>query len=200
MGSPYHATRFAVVAISEALHLEFESLKSKLKVTVLCPAWVNTKILDSSRNRPQELQDDVPRPEDPMAQAYRKRIAEEGLPPEFIADKVFEAVRDEQLYTWTHPELKEAVRRRIETFSRLEIQRWPQHLAGWRRTCRSLHQPAETSDPLDTNAENIRLSQQAQHQVSLRFEIIEVPRLHQHTGIAQQPEHPFVFSTNARHS
>lgn len=114
MGSPYHATKFAVVAISEALHLEFESLKSKLKVTVLCPAWVNTKILESARNRPGTMRNEVARPEDPMAEAYRKRIAEEGLPPAFVAEKVFEAVRDEQLYTWTHPQFKDAVRKRTE--------------------------------------------------------------------------------------
>jgi hypothetical protein len=49
-----------------------------------------------------------------LAEAYRKRITEQGLPPEFVADRVFEAVRDEKLYIWTHPEFKDAVRWRME--------------------------------------------------------------------------------------
>jgi NAD(P)-dependent dehydrogenase (short-subunit alcohol dehydrogenase family) len=112
--APYHASKSAVVAITESLHLEFAAIKSKLRASVLCPAWVKTQILDSARNRPASLSHEERRPVSRLAEAYRKRITEQGLPPEFVADRVFEAVRDEKLYIWTHPEFKDAVRWRME--------------------------------------------------------------------------------------
>ena len=112
--APYHATKFAVVATSESLYLEFLTTKSKLRVSVLCPAWVRTKIMDSERNRPAGLSNDTPRAKSAFSDEYRKRIDVEGLPTEFVAEKVFEAVRDERLYILTHPEFNETVRRRMK--------------------------------------------------------------------------------------
>lgn len=114
MGAPYHASKFAVVAISESLHLEFAMNKARLGVSVLCPAWVNTRILDSARNRPAGLSNESARVSSEMAAAYRRRIETQGLPPEFVADRVFEAVRDEKLYILTHPEFNDFVRLRME--------------------------------------------------------------------------------------
>jgi hypothetical protein len=40
---------------SESTQLELERAGSKIKVSVLCPAWVNTNILHAGRNRPADL-------------------------------------------------------------------------------------------------------------------------------------------------
>ena len=51
----YCATKHAVVAISECLHLDLAVTgnSSKVQVSGLCPAWVKTNIADSERNRPE---------------------------------------------------------------------------------------------------------------------------------------------------
>jgi NAD(P)-dependent dehydrogenase (short-subunit alcohol dehydrogenase family) len=105
----YCASKFAVVAISEALHHELALRKSKIKVSVVCPASVNTHIYDSERNRPTALRDPPKRTQTPEAEAAeaasREMVAKgvaEGIPPEKAAERVFEAIRDETFYVLTH--------------------------------------------------------------------------------------------------
>lgn len=50
--APYSASKFALVAISEALYHELAMAQASLGVSVLCPGWVNTDIYRSARNRP----------------------------------------------------------------------------------------------------------------------------------------------------
>lgn len=111
-GAPYNVSKFGVVALTEALHYELAVTKSKLGASVLCPAWVRTRILDSSRNRPDRF---AAKAEPTIAKAwqaaFRARLSE-GLTPAFVAERVFEAVRARQLYIWTHPEYRPAVRAR----------------------------------------------------------------------------------------
>lgn len=40
--------------------------------------------------------------------AFEARL-DEGLTPDQVAARVLEAIRDEQLYIWTHPEYRRAV-------------------------------------------------------------------------------------------
>jgi short-subunit dehydrogenase len=87
-------------------------------VSVLCPGWVNTRIVDAERNRPVELRNDplaIPvRPEDAtIAQAVRQ-AAQAGMSPAQVAECVFQAIRNEQLYIFTHPETKAWVRLQME--------------------------------------------------------------------------------------
>src|ERR1051325_4326893 len=52
----YKVTKHGVVSLSETLCCELAAMKSKIGVSVLCPAGVNTRVMDSERNRPEELQ------------------------------------------------------------------------------------------------------------------------------------------------
>ena len=52
----YTATKAAVVALSESWAGELE--RKGIKVSVLCPAFVQTRIYDSERNRPEQYQTD----------------------------------------------------------------------------------------------------------------------------------------------
>jgi NAD(P)-dependent dehydrogenase (short-subunit alcohol dehydrogenase family) len=54
----YNVSKHGVVALSETLNHELTMRQTKLKVSVLCPAYVNTRILDCDRNRPENLQND----------------------------------------------------------------------------------------------------------------------------------------------
>ena len=52
---PYDASKHAVVAVSEGLHHAMKMAGLPVGVSVLCPGWVNTKIIDSDRNYPAEF-------------------------------------------------------------------------------------------------------------------------------------------------
>jgi len=111
----YSVTKHAVVALSEVLYHELSLAGAPVSVSVLCPAWVNTRLADADRNRPAQFGGGQAPPsrEEPMQMAVRQLLAT-GLPPEKIAEDVLEAVREKRLYILTHPEFDEAVRTRVE--------------------------------------------------------------------------------------
>jgi hypothetical protein len=91
---------------------------AKLRVSVLCPLYVDTRIVDADRNRPPDLQNDSPpelsRPElQPAGQAFRQLLAS-GHTPAQIADDVFNAIRDEKLYVINDPRTLDGARTRME--------------------------------------------------------------------------------------
>ncbi len=100
----YSASKFAVVNISEGLAARLKPLG--IGVTVLCPGFVRTRINESGRNRPERYGPArVPDPASP-AGIMRARIIEltqSGLDPADVAAQVVSAIRDEELYVFTHP-------------------------------------------------------------------------------------------------
>ena len=120
--APYQVSKHAVVALSENLYFSLAYRQSKLKVSVLCPGWVNTKILESERNRPEGLLNPPPsQPLDPAIQAYieqmvgeMRKAVETGMKPGQVANLVFDAIRNEQFYIVTHPEFNPMIKRRME--------------------------------------------------------------------------------------
>ena len=114
--APYNVTKHSVVTMSESLHHELAMASAgRVKVSVLCPGWVNTKIAESERNRPAELPETGPEApaHDVMLQMVKGFLAN-GLPPARVADLVFAAIRDERFYILTHPEWKPMIRTRME--------------------------------------------------------------------------------------
>jgi NAD(P)-dependent dehydrogenase (short-subunit alcohol dehydrogenase family) len=115
--APYCATKHAVVAVSECLHHDLTlAAGGKVKVSVLCPAWVKTNIADSERNRPSSL----PRraeagtsPQEQMLESMVRQAVANGIPPEVVAEKVHRAVVEERFWILTHPKTKGAVEKRM---------------------------------------------------------------------------------------
>jgi NAD(P)-dependent dehydrogenase (short-subunit alcohol dehydrogenase family) len=114
--SPYHATKFAVVSLTESLHYELALANAKLKTSVLCPGFVRTNIMDSGRNRPEHLRAALPTAEASQALlgAFQSVVAS-GIAPSVVAERVLEAIREERFYVFPHPEMLVAVRARMET-------------------------------------------------------------------------------------
>ncbi len=98
---PYNASKHAVVAISETLHHELTLMAPHVKVSVLCPGWVNTKIAESARNRPEHLQIPVAEGDGDAASLLRGAI-EKGMAPDDVAAKVFAAVQNDEFWILTH--------------------------------------------------------------------------------------------------
>ncbi len=101
----YNVTKHAVVTLSETLAQELALVGAPVKVSVLCPGFVQTKIADSSRNRPPDLADgaDRARPE-AFEQMVRAAVAS-GMPAADVGALVAAAIREERFYVLPHPEL-----------------------------------------------------------------------------------------------
>lgn len=114
----YEVTKHSVVSLSEALHFELANRGAKVKVSVLCPGYVNTQIMDSERNRPEELRNDPGdvklNPEHEAAEETLRQTILDGISPDQVADQVFEAIRQDQFYILTHPKMKRLVQKRME--------------------------------------------------------------------------------------
>jgi len=109
----YNVTKHAVVTLSETLARDLDDAGAKIKVSVLCPGFVATKILDSDRNRPEALADGAEREPGEMEEIVRQVIAT-GMPPAEVAEHVHRAVRDERFYILTHPDYRAQVRERFD--------------------------------------------------------------------------------------
>jgi NAD(P)-dependent dehydrogenase (short-subunit alcohol dehydrogenase family) len=112
--SPYAASKFAVVGMSEGLAIQLKPLG--IGVTVLCPGYVRTRISESGRNRPQRYGPaQAPDPASP-AGALAARLGElaaSGLAPSDVAAQVLDAMRKKELYVFTHPEMHAEVSERF---------------------------------------------------------------------------------------
>ena len=113
----YCASKHAVVALSESLYHELTLTGSKVKVSVLCPAVVNTRIGESERNRPDVLRDaagaGVPAQQmQAMEQAFRATLAA-GQAPEEVAGAVVDAIKDERFYILPHEKMADQVANRL---------------------------------------------------------------------------------------
>jgi NAD(P)-dependent dehydrogenase (short-subunit alcohol dehydrogenase family) len=117
----YNVTKHAVVALTETLHHDLARLGTRVKCSVLCPAYVPTGIADSERNRPAELADPqrARTAADLAREAGLKKAVERGrVSADQVAQAVFEAVRDERFYILTHPKVLGAVQARMEDILR----------------------------------------------------------------------------------
>jgi len=101
--SPYSASKFAVVSMSEGLAKQVAPLG--IGVTVLCPGFVRTRISDSGRNRPGRYGPaPAPDPASPAGKlaAQLADLGRLGLDPMDVAAQVLTAIREDELYVFTH--------------------------------------------------------------------------------------------------
>jgi NAD(P)-dependent dehydrogenase (short-subunit alcohol dehydrogenase family) len=114
-GSVYAVTKHGVVTLSETLHHELAERGGKVKVSVLCPGLVKTRIVDCARNRPELLAATAPLgPVEAAGWETLRQQMQTGMPPAQVADAVFQAIREERFYILTHPEGKDWIRTRLE--------------------------------------------------------------------------------------
>ncbi len=112
--SIYNVSKHAVVTLSETLHKELSLLGTEVKVSVLCPGFVDTRIIDSERNRPTELQNPTPTVRHPTFEEMARTALAAGLPPAEAAAQVVDAIKRERFYVLTHPEFAPRVRERMD--------------------------------------------------------------------------------------
>jgi NAD(P)-dependent dehydrogenase (short-subunit alcohol dehydrogenase family) len=112
LAGPYSATKFAVVGMTEVLAAELA--ETPIGVSVLCPSWVRTRMLDNGRNRPAQYGGPIELDAD-SANAERNaryaRALESGLDPADVAELVIGAIETRRLFVFTHAETRAAVER-----------------------------------------------------------------------------------------
>lgn len=110
----YSASKHAAVRITEALYASLREQGAPIGVTLLCPGLVNTRIYQSERNRPQDLQPAGGAAEEtPELQAIAADLYAGAISPQEVADQVFAAVCANRLYVLTTSSYDEAIMSRM---------------------------------------------------------------------------------------
>jgi NAD(P)-dependent dehydrogenase (short-subunit alcohol dehydrogenase family) len=113
----YCVSKHAVVTLTECLYHDVAQRSSRVGVSLLCPAYVPTGIIDSERNRPALLRNaQRPRTSEELArdEAMRKAVLSGKISAEQVAEMVFDAVQTNRFYILTHPKIKDAIRARMD--------------------------------------------------------------------------------------
>ena len=119
-GGAYNATKAAVVALSESWA---EELKSKgIRVSVLCPAFVQTRIYESERNRPAQYKSETAtQAEDNNFSKISEQMVKNGIDVSIVGKRVVEALIDGEMYIFTHPNYRPVVQRRYDAIDKAFI-------------------------------------------------------------------------------
>ena len=106
----YTTTKFAVVGFSEFLQQELKSQEVPIGVSVVCPGAVATRIAQSERNRPQDL-DTGQVGGSGAADPNAEQTPGTQLPEE-VAATILTGVEEGDTWILTHPEMKPLVESR----------------------------------------------------------------------------------------
>jgi NAD(P)-dependent dehydrogenase (short-subunit alcohol dehydrogenase family) len=101
----YSMTKFAAVALSEALEQELAS--TRVRVSVLCPGAVATN-LASAGSRPERLGGSTER----LQQRFLQDAIAHGTSPEYVARRVLEAIQGQEFYVFTDTSSRPALEKR----------------------------------------------------------------------------------------
>jgi len=111
--SVYCVSKHGVVTMSECLKHELRRAKASIGVSVLCPAYVKTGIVDSTRNRPPELAKDNPLGA-PYREGVRKAVESGRLSAAEVAKLTLDAVKADRFYVIPHAKMKAHVETRLQ--------------------------------------------------------------------------------------
>lgn len=103
----YASTKYAVVAISEALRIELA--ESGVGVSVFAPSAVRTGIADSARSRPERFGG---RGEEASPRSAAEMLSNEGISPLDAARLLLAGVSDRRFYIFTDTGLRERIANR----------------------------------------------------------------------------------------
>ncbi len=111
----YNVSKYGVVALSEGLRAEFAP--RGIGVSVLCPGFIRTQIMDSLRNLPERF-DRIP--DDRLAairsiepfKMIQERVSN-GIDPFYVGELVREGIENDWPYIFTDVEFEPAVEGRF---------------------------------------------------------------------------------------
>ncbi len=107
--APYTGTKAAVVGMSEGWRMELAP--ENIKVSVLCPGFVNTRIYDSGRNKPDGVAPATADNAEDM-KAFLEAVVTTGMDVAVVGERVVEALLADETYIFTHPNYRASVKAR----------------------------------------------------------------------------------------
>jgi NAD(P)-dependent dehydrogenase (short-subunit alcohol dehydrogenase family) len=111
----YNVTKYGVVALSEGLR---NSLAPRgIGVSVLCPGWIRTRIMESARAVPERLAGHVPQADPAAAASPLMQLAsaaiQNGIDPLYVGELVVEGIQNDWPYIFTDTEFEHGVAARF---------------------------------------------------------------------------------------
>ncbi len=113
----YNVSKHAVVALTETLYQDLKLVTDQISASVLCPFFVATGISQSHRNKPGEFasSDAKPTKSQLIGQAMSDKAVGSGkVSAADVAQKVFDAIANDQFYIYSHPKALASVQTRME--------------------------------------------------------------------------------------
>jgi NAD(P)-dependent dehydrogenase (short-subunit alcohol dehydrogenase family) len=111
----YNVSKHAVVSISETLYQDLRLVTDQVTASVLCPFFVTTGITRSERNRPAALAAAQPTKSQLIGQAMSDKAVGSGrVTAPMVAQYVFDALREQRFYIYSHPQALGSVQTRLE--------------------------------------------------------------------------------------
>jgi len=100
----YNVTKHAVVSLTETLYQDLKLVSDQVSASVLCPYFVPTGINNSERNRPEALKPQAITQSQLIGQAMSDKAVSSGkVSAAQVAQMVFDAMRADQFYIYSHP-------------------------------------------------------------------------------------------------
>ena len=128
----YRATKSAIISLCETLELELKHTDKLMKVSVVCPGYVNTQILSSERNRVEEKSEGfreqsyseqvsaiagMTKKEKKLIENVKQAMTEgvmNGVSPDEAAELIFRGIEAEQFYILTDETSMEGIQKKAE--------------------------------------------------------------------------------------
>ena len=112
----YNVSKHAVVSLSETLYQDLRLVTEQIGASVLCPYFVPTGIVESQRNRPDDLRaTDKPTRSQLIGKAMIDRAVGSGkVSAADVAQLVFDAIEANRFYIYSHPRALASVQTRLE--------------------------------------------------------------------------------------
>jgi NAD(P)-dependent dehydrogenase (short-subunit alcohol dehydrogenase family) len=111
----YNVSKHAVVSLSETLYQDLRLVTEQVTASVLCPFFVTTGITRSERNRPADLPAAKPTKSQLISQAMSDKAVGSGkVTAAMVAQFVFDALREQRFYIYSHPQALASVQTRLE--------------------------------------------------------------------------------------
>ena len=104
----YNVAKHGVIALMGSLERDLRWRESKVRASVLCPGPINTKIVDSERNRdPDDAANHVDSEQGQKFWEFLTRTLANGMDPAEVGPMVLDAVINDKFWILTHPEMGE---------------------------------------------------------------------------------------------
>jgi len=111
----YNVSKHAVVSLTETLYQDLKLVTEQVSASVLCPYFVPTGISQSQRNQPAALAHEKPTQSQLIGQAMSDKAVGSGkVTAAQVAQMVFQAMRHDQFYIYSHPKALGSGRQRFD--------------------------------------------------------------------------------------